>query len=282
MASFVFLLSMAIGVGAGCWLLQIWFGKVYTNYRQAFKQQASDRLGEFFLFVDPGQIWMSTMGLCVVIMVLVYVATEGLVLAFLSGLFCLLVPQYLIRRFRKKRLQRFDEQLPELLQALAGALRAGAGLQSALRHIVAQSAPPLSQEFGLMLRQQRMGMSFEQALADLYRRMPFEGLGLVVSALTIAAQSGGNLAEILESIAATLRARLRLLGRIQALTSQGRLQAWIMAALPLVLAVAFHFLDPDTMRALWETPAGWSIVAAIVVMEGVGIMFIRKIVAIQV
>lgn len=282
MAITIFLLSMAVVAGVCCWFLQKWLGKAYVRYQQAFKKQASERLDEFFLFVDPAQLWLANIALCMVLMALVYVLAGSGVLSVFSGVMGLLVPQYGIGRIRKLRLQRFDEQLPDLLQALAGALRAGAGLQSALKHIVAQSPAPLSQEFGLMLRQQRMGIGFEQALADLYRRMPFEGTGLVVSALTIAAQSGGNLAETLESIASTLRARLRLLSRVQALTSQGRLQAWIMAGLPPVLAIVLHYLDPDSMRALWETPAGWSVVAAIVTMEVLGIWFIRRIVSITI
>src|SRR3546814_16451102 len=118
--------------------------------------------------------------------------------------------------------------------------------------MVGHAPVAVSQGFGRRLGQQRRGIGCEQALVDLYRRMPFEGTGLVVSALTIAAQSGGNLAETLESIAATLRARLRLLSRVQALTSQGRMQAWIMAGLPPVLAIVLPYLDPDSMRARSE------------------------------
>src|SRR5690606_6152700 len=232
MVVILFLLSTTVVASVFCWFLQKWLSKAYVRSQRAFHKQASERLDEFFLFVDPAQLWLANLALCMVLMAIVYMLTSGVALTLFSGATGLLLPQYGIGRVRKRRIQRFDEQLPDLLQALAGALRAGAGLQSALRHIVAQSPAPLSQEFGLLLRQQRMGIGFEQALADLYCRMPFEGTGLVVSALTIAAQSGGNLAETLESIAATLQARLRLLSRVQALTSQGRLQAWIMAALP--------------------------------------------------
>src|SRR5690606_41118621 len=116
----------------------------------------------------------------------------------------------------RRRGRRFHQQLPDLLMALASALRAGSGLQSALRHIVAQSPSPLAQEFGFMLRQQRMGVAFDQALADLYGRMPSEGTSLVVSSLTIAAHSGGGVAEVLERIAATLAAGLQQIGRGQA------------------------------------------------------------------
>lgn len=133
-----------------------------------------------------------------------------------------------------------------------------------------------------MLREQRMGVSFEQALNNLYQRVPTESLSLIVSALNIAAQSGGNLAENLERISTTLRMRLHLLGRVRALTSQGRMQAWVMASLPLALAFVLHWLDPESMSALWHTPAGWAVLFLIVVLEASGIFFIRRIVQIDV
>src|SRR3546814_11695890 len=102
-------------------------------------------------------------------------------------------------------------------------------------------------------------MSFEHTLGELYRRMPTEGMGLVASSLKIAAQSGGNLADTLEGIAATLRARLHLLVRVHALTSHGRLQAWLLACLPAVLAFVLYRLDPRTIDVLWTTPRGLSI-----------------------
>ncbi len=278
----LFLSCMAVLAGVCCWFLQKWAGAGYERYRHTFKKHTSERLGEFFLFLDPAQLWFANLALCMMLMAAVYALTGLSVVAVLSGALGLIAPQYGIGRIGRRRLRRFDEQLPDLLLALAGALRAGSGIQPALRHIVAQSPAPLAQEFGLMLREQRMGVTFEQALANLYRRMPIEGTGLVVASLGIAAQNGGNLAETLENIAATLRARLRLLGRVRALTSQGRLQAWIMACLPMALAMVLHYLDPEAMQALWSTPAGWSVLVVIAVMETAGIWFIRRIVAIQV
>lgn len=278
----LFLLCVAVIAGVGSWFFQSMAGRAYKRYQHAFKKEASERLSEFFLFLDPAQLWVANLALCAAAMALVYVLTGLGVLAALSGAMALFAPQYGLKKLRQKRLQRFDEQLPDLLQALSGALRAGAGIQAALRQIVLQSPAPLAQEFGLLLREQRMGVSFDQALANLYRRMPAEGTSLVVSSLSIAAQTGGSLAETLEKIAVTLRARLHLLGRVQTLTSQGRLQAWIMACLPLALAVVLHRLDPDSMKALWETPAGWSVLAIIIAMEAAGIMLIRRIVNIQV
>jgi tight adherence protein B len=276
------ILCFSIAAGVVCWFGQKWTAAAYGRYRNAFKKEATERLSEFFVFLDPAQLWLANLLLCGATALLAYAFSGQLWLAATAGAIVLIAPQYSIRRLRRRRLKEFDSQLPDLLLALSGALRAGAGIQAGLRLIVQQSPAPLAQEFGLMLRQQRMGVSFEQALAGLYERMPTEGAGLVVSSLKIAAQTGGNLAETLDRIAATLRARLHLLGRIQTLTSQGRLQAWIMACLPMILAAILHYIDPDSMQALWDTPAGWLVLGAIAVLEGAGIMAIRRIVDIQV
>lgn len=278
----LFLISVVIAVVVLSWFLQKYASQAYGRYRNAFKKEATIRLGEFFLFLDPAQLWFANLIVCGFIFALVYLVSGSVWLSMVTGALILLAPQYSINLLKRRRLQHFDEQLPDLLQALAGALRAGSSVQSALRHIVAQSPVPLAQEFGLMLREQRMGVSLEQALANLYRRMPTEGTGLVVSSLKIAAQSGGSLAETLERIAVTLRARLHLMGRVQALTSQGRMQAWVMACLPFVLGMVLNHLDPDSMQVLWQTPLGWTVLAVIVGLELTGIVFIRRIVNIQV
>ncbi|HEY9279402.1 MAG TPA: type II secretion system F family protein [Eoetvoesiella sp.] len=276
------ILSVVIVIGLLTWFVQGCSVRAYQRYQSAFKKEAKDRLSEFFLFVDPAQLWLANLSACGVLMLGIYMLTGSAWLTAAAGILAVAAPQSAIARLRRLRLARFDEQLPDLLLSLAGALRAGSGVQSALRHIVMQAPAPLAQEFGLMLREQRMGVSFEQALAQLYKRMPSEGTGLVVSSLIIAVQSGGNLAETLERIATTLRARLHLLGRVRALTSQGRLQAWVMASLPFALALVLEQLDPDSMALLWHTPMGWVVIGVIVGLELVGVMFIRRIVNIDV
>lgn len=278
----MFILSVFIFVFLSSCLLQHYLGKAYQRYQQVFTHAATSHLGEFFLFLNPMQLWTANVLAGTTIVIVIWLFSGSMWLSVIAAVLVVLLPQYAVRRYRRKRLQRFDEQLPDLLLALAGAMRAGSGMQAALRQIVGQSPAPLSQEFGLMLREQRMGVSMDQALASLYRRMPNEGTGLVVSALTIAAQSGGGLAETLEGIASTLQARLHLLGRIQALTSQGRMQAWVMSALPFVLALVLHYLDPSSMQALWQTPVGWVVIFLVLGLEMTGVYFIRRIVNIQI
>ncbi len=278
----VFLLCTAIAAGAAAWMIQGWCRTAYRRYQWAFQKEAKERLSEFFLFFDPAQLWFANLLLCAGLTLFIYMLSGVLWLAGAAGAVTLLAPQFVIARWRRRRLARFDEQLPDLLAALAAALRAGSGVQAALRHIVLQAPAPLAQEFGLMLREQRMGVSFEQALASLHGRVPTEGTGLVVSSLKIAVHSGGNLAETLERIAGTLRARLHLLAKVHALTSQGRLQAWVMSCLPFALMLVLERLDPDSMAYLWNTPAGWAVLGVVVGLELTGALFIRRIVGIDV
>jgi len=264
------------------WYAQGWFWQALRRYRSLFEHQAHHRLREFFLFLDPAQLWWVNVGVCASAALVLYGLTSSVWLMLAAAACLLAAPQWVLARMRRRRWTRFENQLPDLLLALAGALRSGSGVQTALRYLIPQSPAPLSEEFGLMLREQRLGVSFEQALAQLYRRMPSEGMGLVVSSLTIALQNGGNLAETLERIAQTLRARLQLLGRIRALTAQGRLQAWIMSGLPVILASVLSWIDAEAMAPLWQSPQGWGVLGVIVGLEFAGVMMVRRIVNVEV
>lgn len=256
--------------------------RAMRRHRDEFTAEARERMGEMFLFIDPGQVWTMSLMLCAGSAAVAGWLSGSVILALTAGGVALAAPRWLSGRWRRARLKRFDEQLPDTLSALGAALRAGSALPGALRAIVAETAAPLGQEFGLMLREQRLGVPFEQALANLHLRMPSESTGLVVAVLRIAAQTGGNLADTLERIAVTLRARLHLQGRVQALTAQGRMQAWVVACLPPMLALVLDSLEPEAMAVLWHTPMGWSVLLAIAVLEAVGVYLIRRIVAIDV
>ncbi len=239
-------------------------------------------LSEFFLFIDPAQLWVATVLAGAVVAAMAYAMSGSLAVVVAAVLACLVLPQRVLVWLRRRRLQRFDAQLPDALLTLAAALRAGASLPVALRYLAEESEPPQSQEFALLLREQRLGATFDDAVASLAQRMPTEATQLTVSALRIAADTGGNLAEALERVAGTVRARLQMAGRVDALTAQGRLQAWVVGALPLLLTVALTSLEPEVMSLLWRTQAGWLVIAAIAVLETLGIWWIRRIVAIDI
>ncbi|CAM3704182.1 Type II secretion system protein GspF domain-containing protein [Bordetella sputigena] len=269
-------------VTAACWGVSGWLAGAWSRYRQVYTDDAGARLGEVFLFVDPRQLWAINLALCCTAALAAYAASGSAVIAMAAGLAPIRAPQVLIGVLRRRRQHRFDAQLPDMLLALGSSLRAGTSLAGALRQLVEHCEAPLSQEFGLILREQRLGVSFDQALLNLRARMPGEATGLVVAALRIAAHTGGNLAEALDRIAAVLSARLQLQERIRTLTAQGRLQAWIVGALTPCLAIVLTWLDPASMSLLWHTRAGWGALGIIVMLEAAGIMWIRRIVNINV
>ncbi|ALM83674.1 type II secretion system F family protein [Bordetella sp. N] len=272
----------ALSAMLACSLSYGWFAAALTRYRRIYTDEAGLRLSEVFLFVDARQLWTANVLLCVMSAGLLYALTGSVVLALAGGIAPIRATHLLIGRLRRQRHARFDAQLPDTLQALAGGLRAGASVPAALRHIVEQSAPPLAQEFGLMLREQRLGLSFDAALGNLQARLPSEATGLLVSALRVASHSGGNLAETLERIGAMLRARQQLRARVQTLTAQGRLQAWVVGLLAPGMAVILACLDPASMQPLWHTALGWSVLAVVAVLEVVGVWWIRRIVDIDI
>ena len=263
-------------------LLQGVFGKMLKNREMRIKTETAQRLQDFFVFVDPSALWSGNIVLTLLLALVVWIISGLWWLAAMAGVLVFLLPNCLVHRMRQRRLAQFDRQLPDMLLALAAALRAGSGVHAALSRITAEAVPPLSQEFALMQRQQRLGVSFEQSLDHLFLRMPTQASGLFVSALKIASQSGGNLAEALERIATTLQSRLQIQDRIRALTSQGKMQAWVMAGLPLVLMLVLNALDPAAMAMMWHHPAGWLVLGLILFLETLGLWFILKIVNIDV
>ena len=148
--------------------------------------------------------------------------------------------------------------------------------------LVIEAPAPLGQEFTLLLREQRLGATLEQSLNGLARRIPTPTTVLTVSAMRIASETGGGLAEMLERTSHTVRSRLQIEGKIRALTAQGKLQAWIVGLLPIGLMLVLDQMQPVTMSVLWNTPMGWGALAGIGVLEALGIFVIRRIVAIDV
>jgi len=263
------------------WWAQGWFAPALRRYRAIYTQEAGVKLGELFLFIDPAQLWVGAVVGATLAALLAFAATASGLIAAVIGLAALRVPRMPVDGLRRRRASRFEQQLPMALLMLASALRAGVALTTGLRHMVDQGAAPLAQEFGLMLREQRLGVPWDQALENLNVRMAADSTALVVAAMRIAAQTGGNLAEALESIAQTVRARLQLQAKLRALTSQGRMQAWIVGALPLLLLAVLDRMEPEIMGLLWRTPLGWAVLAIVAVLETAGVLLIRRIVRID-
>lgn len=253
-----------------------------TKYRATFTEKAKFQAQEFFLFIDPRKLFVANLAIMAIGGLLVWLATGSALIGL--GVFAVLalMPRILYKWMRIKRLEKFEGQLPDALMMLSGGMRAGVGLTSAMQQLIREAQPPISQEFSLMLREQRLGVTLEQSLSNLNRRVPTQTTTLVVSAMRIASETGGGLAETLERTANTIRARLQMEGKIRALTAQGKLQAWVVGFLPIALMLVLNKMEPEAMSMLWNTRMGWATLVVIAFFEFMGIYVIRKIVAIDV
>ena len=255
--------------------------KAFQQYQRRYVAPSLEALGAMFLFVEPRQLVRLNLAAFAVFAAAGYAlggAFSGAVAA-AAGFFA---PAVAVRFYRRKRLQRFDAQLAEALQQMASALRAGLTLQQALHQVGRDSGAPLRQEFGLFTREVKLGMGIDAALAAMAERVGSDDLELVAVSTSIARQLGGNLGEMLEIVAGTLRERFRMEGRIAALTSQGKLQGMIVASLPLLVGVFLQSYRPDLIDPMFEGAYGYVLVSAIVLLQAIGFLAIRRIVAIDV
>lgn len=280
----IFLIALVAALAAG---LLAWIAVEYgmsgvERYRASFTERARFQVQEFFLFVDPRTLFAANITAMFFGALVAWLVTGSLVVALPVFFALALLPRFLYARMRQTRLRKFDEQLPDALMMLSGAMRAGAGLSTALGQLVQEAPAPLGQEFSLLLREQRLGLTMEQSLNGLSRRVPTQTATLVVSAMRIANDTGGGLAETLERTAHTIRSRLQMEAKIGALTAQGKLQAWVVGLLPVGLALILSQMEPEAMRLLWTTTVGWLTMIVLAVLELMGVYVIRKIVAIDV
>lgn len=253
-----------------------------ARYRAQFTERTHFQAREFFLFIDPSKLFVLHLALMSLGALVAGLASGSVIVA--VPVFCILafMPRLLYAALRQRRQRKFEEQLPDALMMLAGALRAGQSLSASIAQLVVEAPAPLEQEFTLLLREQRLGLTLEQSLNGLARRIPTQTTILTVSAMRIASETGGGLAEMLERTANTVRNRLQIEGKIGALTSQGKLQAWVVGLLPLTLMAILSEMEPAAMSVMWHTRMGWGALAVIAVMEFLGIYVIRRIVAIDV
>lgn len=275
-------LVIALSAGLLTWFVMDMGTVTMARYRAHFTERTRFQVQEFFLFIDARKLFAANLTIMALGAVLTWIATGSIFLAIPVFFGLALTPRLLYAWMRTRRMRQFEEQLPDALMMISGGMRAGVGLSSAMAQLVAEAPAPLGQEFSLMLREQRLGVTLEQSLNNLARRMPTQTTTLVVSAMRIATETGGGLAETLERTAGTIRSRLQMEGKIGALTAQGKLQAWVVGLLPVVLMLVLNKMEPVAMGMLWHSRVGWATLVVLGTLEFMGVYVIRKIIAIDV
>lgn len=213
--------------------------------------------------------------------VLVSVLRQPLLMGAVVGIAAGSLPLLFLRYKRNNRLQKFERQLPEALDLITRALRAGHAFSAALKMAGEEMAEPIAGELATVHDEVNFGVSLERALTHLSERVPLTDLRYFVVAVLIQRESGGNLTEILGNLSQLIRERLKLMGKVRVLSSEGRLSAWILAVMPFFLAGVMNLVNPEFMRPLWTDPIGHSIIKWTLGLMFVGILIMSRIVKIR-
>lgn len=225
------------------------------------------------------------------------ILTVGLALAFgLGGLvargpglialaaaaFGAALPTQYIRRKRARRLAAFEEQLPDAVDLLGRAIRAGHPLSAGLKMVSDEMPEPSASEFRQVFEEQRFGLHFDDSLLGMADRVPLLDLRILVTAILIQREVGGNLAEVLDKIAYVIRERFTIRGQMRVITAEARMSMWVLMGLPPSVALILFVMNPAYILTLFQTPTGHMMLYASVVMQVMGFLWIRKIVDIEI
>ena len=255
--------------------------KAYETYQERYVTKSMNDLSDMFLFIDARQMLVLNIASMCLLGILGYILFNP-IMCVASTIFGFFAPMLAVKHYRKRRIKKFNVQLVDALQAMANAFKAGLTFPQAIEHVAREAQPPLAQEFGLFVKEVKLGVPLEEALINMGKRVGSDDLELVVVATNIARQLGGNMAEMFETISNVIRERFRIEGKIDALTSQGKLQGWIVAAMPATLGLVLNYMRPDLMEPMMDHIFGYILVTVIAMMEVLGIIIIRRIVAIDI
>lgn len=253
--------------------------RLFERYKDRYHVQSLEQVTDMFIVIDDGQRRILSLATFVFFgaVGLLFSPIAAIVLAFVGAL----GPTVYIRYLKQQRVEKFEHQLADALVNIAGAMRSGFTFRQAMNEVATNAHAPLGQEFKVFGRELQLGTSLDEALDHLAERVGSAELDLFVSASQIALKVGGNVAEMFDKLAATLRERFRLEGRIRTLTAQGKLQGYIIGFMPILVWVGFDYFRPDLTRPMLQHWFGYAVILLIVVMELLGALVIRRIVQIE-
>lgn len=254
--------------------------------RWAEKFLSVDALDRLYEQADVGLSFKQFLAVCAAL------AITGAAMAAVFGLPILLMPAcalmlgllpflWLVMR-RRKRIAKFTSQMPDAMELVARALRAGHGLASGMKVVADEMPAPIAHEFGRVFEEQNLGVPLEEAMRGLAERVPSMDVRFFVTAVIIQRATGGDLAEILDKIGRLIRERFQILGQVQALTGEGRISGAVLLAMPPVLLAFCYSMNPDYIGLLFTTPIGKKMLVVTAVLQLIGAVAIKKIVNIKV
>ncbi len=258
-----------------------------ARYKERYLRDTAVELDDVFLQMPAGRIFDLTIalsGLSAFISLIVFGMSsttwswpKAAFIAALAAVVTFPAPRLYLKFLGKRRLEKFNEQLEDALNSMSSALKAGFSINQAIEVIASENRNPISIEFRLLLQEIRLGVQLEQALENMVKRIGSEDFELVATAILTARQTGGELTVIFERLAGMIRERMRIAGKLRALTAQGRLQSYVVGAMPFLLMIVMNYIAPDMMSAFFNSMAGILLILGAVMLVVMGFLVIRKI-----
>lgn len=259
-------------------LSQKWLGE-YEDY---YTSRVEKLLEEMFIFQDVKKIFYLNIFVSVLCVLFSAIVLRDWVFVVVSGLGGFYLPKMCILLARKRRTELFSLQFVDSLFLLSNSLRSGLTLMQAVEVVETECSPPLSQEFGLVLREHKFGIPIEQALTNMTKRINNDDLKLMVVAVSIIHSMGGNLIEIFDSLALVIRERTKLEAKTKSLTAQGKMQGLIVGLLPTFIAAVMFLVEPGLMKAMFTTVYGNIALAVMLVLQITGYTILQKLTRIEI
>jgi tight adherence protein B len=257
-----------------------WINRFLVRVQAAL--QLKRMLDQADLHITPSRLVMFSMMAGMLAALTVSVISASVVLMFVFGLLAACLPFAHVWWTRKKRFDAFLEHLPDALDLMSRALSAGHAFSEALHMVSAEMPEPIATEFRKTYEEQNLGLSLKLALENLTQRIPLLDLRMCVTAVLIQRETGGNLAEILEKVAYTIRERFRIMGDLKTLTTSSRMSAWLLCGLPIAVSVVITVMNPEYMSVLWKDPRGHYLIGTALFMQVTGMLIVRKILRIKI
>lgn len=250
--------------------------------KQTFGQKLQRDLNRADIKLTVGEFMAIIGGAGVLGFLAGFVVFRNPIIAVAVGFVGTLVPRMYVNNQRKKRLNQFNNQLSDTIGLLSNSLRSGYSMFQSMEMVAREGAPPISQEFERVVREVGLGLAPDEALEHLVDRMQSDDLEMMVTAMNVQREVGGNLAEILDTISHTIRERVKLKGEVKVLTAQQAISGYVITGLPVVLSLVLFLINPKYMSTLWTDQCGWVMVGVSVSMISIGYFFIRKITKIEI
>jgi len=244
--------------------------------------QLKRMLDQADLHITPSRVVMFSVMAGILAALAVSVLNAWILLMIAAGLIAASMPFVHVWWKRKKRFAAFLEHLPDALDLMSRALTAGHAFSESLQMVSSEMPEPIAGEFRKTYEEQNLGLSLKLALENLTQRIPLLDLRMCVTAVLIQRETGGNLAELLEKVAYTIRERFRIMGDLKTLTTSSRMSAWLLCGLPIFVAIAVTVLNPEYMSVLWKDPRGHWLIATALFMQVTGMLIVRKILNIKI